>query len=128
MTDELRIDTSELRTLTADLGRASGAVTAGADAVLKRGAQNVKVGMVDAFKRSTHFRQVAPAVSYDRLPGIGSITYEIGPTIGGAGSLAGIAVDGGARGGGGTVDVDSVLTGEAPNVERELGKLLGGLL
>jgi len=128
MADGLNIDTSQLRELAADLGRIPGRVERDVEAVMKRGAQNIKEGMQAAFEGSPAFKGAARTVSYDRKGLFRSVGYEIGPTIGGAGSLAGIAVDGGANGGGGTVDVDSVLEAEGPNLERELGNILDGLL
>ncbi len=125
---DFTIDTSEVDRLAADLGSAAAGAIPQVEAVMKHGAQNVKTGMQAAFSKSRHFGRVAPTVSYDRKGFASSIGYEIGPTIGGSGSLAGLAVDGGANGGGGTVDVDQALTAEAPNIERELGKVLDGLL
>jgi hypothetical protein len=132
MADGFSIDTSQLRTLAADLGHISGKAEPLVEAVMKRGAQNVKTGMQDAFRKSPHFKGVARDVSYDRTGFLGSVGYEVGPEYGlgrgHQGGLAGIAVDGGANGGGGTVDIDHVLADETPNLERELGKIVGGLL
>lgn len=124
---DFSVDTHELDALAAELGRIPATVVPKVESVMNHGALNIKKGMQAAFGKSAHFGQVASAVSYDRK-GFTSIGYEIGPTIGGAGSLAGIAVDGGARGGGGTVSVDGALSDEAPNIEREIGKLMDGLL
>jgi hypothetical protein len=126
------VDVSELRTLAADLGKVSGKVTDDADRVLKRGAQNLKEGMQKRFDASDSFRRKRKGrplrVSYDRVAALGSLGYEIGPEIGGMGSLAHIAVDGGANGGGGKVDIDSLLPPEAAAIEKHLGKVLDGLL
>jgi hypothetical protein len=118
------IDTREVDKLAMDLAAAPARVIPEVEAVLKRGAQNIKRGMQQDFSRSRHFGQVAPTVSYDRRGFASSIGFEIGPTIGGSGSLAGVAVEGGARGGGGTVNVDAPLAGESLRVQRELGKVL----
>ncbi|GMA26197.1 hypothetical protein GCM10025864_39560 [Luteimicrobium album] len=128
MPDGISIDTSALRTLATDLGKIPGKAEPGLEVVMKRAAQNIKTDMQAEFRKSTHFRGVAGHVSYDRTGFLGSVGYEIGPEVGGAGSLAGIAVNGGANGGGGTVDIDHVLEREAPNIEREVGKILDRLL
>lgn len=124
----MEIDTSELRRLAVDLGKVPAAVIPEAEAVLKKGAQNLKTEMQAAFQESPHFKAVARAVSYDRVGGAREVGYEIGPTVGGAGSLAHIAVDGGANGGGASVDIDSLLPREAAAVEKYLGDILGDAL
>jgi hypothetical protein len=132
MADGLSIDTSELREFVADLGRIPGRAEKDVEAVMKRGAQQIKEGMQAAFQGSPHFKSVARDVTYDRRGFLGSVGYEIGPEVGRgpghAGGLGGIAVDGGANGGGGTVDVDHVLADEGPNLERELGRIMDDLL
>jgi hypothetical protein len=123
------IDTSELRRLAADLGRIPAKVVPDVEAVLKRGAQELKKTMQAEFEGSPHFKRVGAAVSYERRGFAREIAYEVGPEMGrGAGSLAGIAVDGGANGGGGSVKVDQLLEPEAVQVEKFLGKVLGDLL
>ena len=123
------VDLSDVTKLALDLSTASARAIPQVEAVMKRGAQNVKTEMQDRFRGSPHFKGVAPGVSYDRLGFAGRIGFEIGPEIGrSGGSLGSIAVEGGANGGGGSVQVDDLGTMEAPNLERELGKVLGGLL
>lgn len=123
------IDTSELRKLSADLGRIPAKVVAPAEAVLKKAAQNLKEGMTAEFAKSQHFRRVGEAVSYERRGFAREIAYEIGPEMGrGAGSLAGIAVEGGANGGGGSVKIDGLLEPEAAQIEKHMLNVLGDLL
>jgi len=123
------IDTSELRKLSTDLGRIPARVVPEAEAVLKKGAQNLKESMAAEFEGSPHFKRVGAAVSYERRGFASEIAYEIGPEIGrGAGSLGGIAVEGGANGGGGSVKVDHLLEPEAVSIEKYLGDALEGLL
>ncbi len=126
----LSIDTSELNRAALDLGRIGAKGVDVIEPVMKRGAQNIKTGMAAIFSSSQHFKRVAPAVSYERVGMFsGSLSYEIGPEIGrGSGSLAGIAVEGGANGGGGTVDVLPALAGEVRSLEKYLGEALGKLL
>jgi hypothetical protein len=121
----LEIDTSELNQLAVDLGRVPARAIPDVEATLKKGAQNLKESMAAAFEGSQHFRRVGAAVSYERLGFAREIAYEIGPEIGrGAGSLGGIAVDGGANGGGGSVSIDGLLEPEAGALEKYIGQAL----
>ncbi|RGT66351.1 hypothetical protein DWX12_09210 [Bifidobacterium pseudocatenulatum] len=69
-------------------------------ASVKKGAQNVKNSIRDDLNGSGNaaFRRIP--ISYTLQESAGRITAEIGPTKGGAGSLANIAFFGTARGGG----------------------------
>lgn len=126
----LSIDTSELNRLALDLGRIGAKGVDAIEPVMKRGAQNIKGNMAEAFAASVHFKRIAPTVSYERTGLLSStLGYEIGPEVGrGAGSLAGIAVNGGANGGGGSVDVQPALDAEIPNLEKYIGDAMGRLL
>lgn len=126
------IDTSELRKLSADLGRIPARAVPEVESVLKKGADNLKKTMAAEFKGSPHFKGVARDVTYERKGFAREIAYEIGPETGlgkgHGGALGSIAVDGGANGGGGSVNVDHLLEPEAMAVEKYLGKVLEGLL
>lgn len=123
------IDTSELRKLQGDLGRIPAKAVPQSEAVLKKAAQNLKEGMAAEFEGSPHFKRVGAAVSYERRGFAKEIAYEIGPEIGrGAGSLGGIAVEGGANGGGGSVNVDGLLEPEATQIEKHMLDVLGDLI
>lgn len=69
-------------------------------AAVKKGAQNVKNSIRDDLKGSGNraFRRIP--ISYTLQESAGRITAEIGPSKGGAGSLANIAFFGTAKGGG----------------------------
>ena len=123
----LEADFSDVLRAAAEIGAKGATVVNVLEPVMERSALNLKKGMAAEFAGSRHFRRVAGAVSYDR---IGYFTktlgYEVGPEVGrGAGSLGGIAVEGGANGGGGTVDVDQVLAREAPLIEANIMAALG---
>ena len=123
----LSADFSDVLKAAAEVGAKGATVVNVLEPVMERAAMNVKKGMAAEFAKSRHFRRIAGAVSYDR---IGYFTkmlgYEVGPEVGrGAGSLGGIAVEGGANGGGGTVDVDQVLAREAPMIEANIMAALG---
>lgn len=125
----LTVDVSQLMRAGAELGAKGAAAVVAVEPVMLRGAQNIKTELRAIFEGSAHFHQVGRAVSYDRV-GLftGSLGYEIGPTIGGGGSLAGIAVEGGANGGGGTVDVQPALDHEAPRLAAQIADALTRLL
>lgn len=123
------VDTSEARALASDLGRIPARAIPEVDSVLKKGANVLKKGMAAAFADSPHFKRVAAAVSYERKGFGREIAYEVGPEVGrGAGSLGGIAVEGGANGGGGSVKIDDLLEPEAAVIERHIGDIIEGLL
>lgn len=124
------VDLSELHRLEQDLGDVPGKAVDDVDAVLERGAQNIKDDLTDSARRSRHFNRIAPTISYDRRAFVGGISYEIGPDRlrGGAAKLANIAYFGGAHGGGGTLDLDGPLEREEPKTLRELGREMSGWL
>lgn len=124
---DFSIDTSELRTLAADLTDAPREVQRQVPAVVKRGAVNIKNDMRDALADSTYFKGAAPAVTFDELEG--GMAAEIGPTKGKPGGIAVIGYFGGSYGGGGTVeDPQKALDREAPKFIDALGDLFDGIL
>lgn len=124
------VDLSELHSFERDLGHVAGKALPAVEAILKRGAQNIKDDMADSARRSRYFRRIAETITYDRAASIGALTYEIGPDRdrGPAAKLANIAYFGGAHGGGGTLDLDGPLEREEPKTLRELGREMGGWL
>lgn len=114
----------ELRAFAADLGKIASKALPDVDAVLKKGAQNIKDDLVSEARGSTHFKGMAGSISYDSMYGIGHAKYEIGPDKGRhGGALGNIAYFGTSRGGG-TLDLEGPLARESPNLERELDKLV----
>ena len=101
--------------------------------VVAKSALNTKKLMQADARRSKHFKQLAPAISYDlkvhSFGGDGVIEAEIGPTPGGSGSLAGIAYFGTSKPGGGTVrNPEDAMLEEAPNFYEYAFKATEGLL
>jgi len=101
--------------------------------VVAKSALNTKKLMQADARRSRHFKQLAPTVSYDlkvhSFGGDGVIEAEIGPTPGGSGSLAGIAYFGTSKPGGGTVrNPEDAMLEEAPNFYEYAFKATEGLL
>ena len=88
--------------------------------VVAKSAVNTKKIMQADVRKSRHFKQMAPTISYDlkvhEFSGDGVIEAEIGPAGGGAASLAGIAYFGTSKPGGGTVrNPEDAMLEEAPN-------------
>lgn len=129
MADELSIDVSDVLKAAAEIGAKGAAAVDAIEPVMERGAFNIKREMNAIFRQHPWFRRIGPDVSYDRIGYLtGTLGYEIGPTPDGdAGSLAGIAVEGGANGGGGTVDIQPALDHEAARLENEILIALGVL-
>lgn len=101
--------------------------------VVAKSALNTKKIMQSDAKKSRHFKQLAPTISYDlkvhSFGGDGVIEAEIGPTPGGPGSLAGIAYYGTSKPGGGTVrNPEDAMLEEAPNFYEYAFKATEGLL
>lgn len=117
------IDSSELRVLEQNLGRASSDVLQQADEVLKKGAQNVKEELAADASTSPHFKTLAGAMSYDSDYRPGQAAYEVGPDKSRrGGSLGNIYYFGTSRGGG-TGDIDKPLRTEGPRLEQNLADL-----
>lgn len=114
----------ELRAFAADLGKIASKALPDTDAVLKKGAQNIKDDLVADARGSKHFKGMAGSISYDSMYGIGHAKYEIGPDKSLRGGALGNIYYFGTSRGGGTGDLDGPLAREAPNLERELNKLV----
>lgn len=101
--------------------------------VVAKSALNTKNIMRKDAQGSAHFKQLAPTISYDlkvhEFGGDGVVEAEIGPSGGGAASLAGIAYFGTSRPGGGTVrNPEDAMLEEAPNFYEFAFRATEGLL
>src|SRR5665647_189118 len=128
--DSISVDTHEVRTLAAEVGKVAASALPEIGKIMKHGANNIKSEMVTDAQGSRWFK-FAKAISYDE---IGPLAYEIGPDrarggkAGQAAHLANIAYFGGANGGGGTLDLDAPLAHEEPRMMKALDTYLAGLL
>lgn len=120
-------DIEGLRELTADLGKIASRALPEADAIVKRGVQQIKDDMVAGAEGSRAFRSIARSISYDRAYSAGQVGYEVGPDKDRGGQLGVIAYFGGANGGGGTLDIDGPLRAEEPRLLQAIDDWLGGL-
>lgn len=131
----MSVDTSELDALQADLLRVEGRLVPKIKPIVAKAAQSVKNAMRSDARASRHFKQIAPTVNYDlnvfQFAGDASIEAEIGydKHVSSVAALAGIAIFGTSKPGGGTVrdPVDALLE-EAPNFLEYIGQACDGLL
>lgn len=126
-------DTSDLDGLARDLRKIPAEMVPKMRGVVAKSAVSTKNAMRKDARRSRHFKQLAPTISFDlkvhQFGGDGVIEAEIGPSGGGAASLAGIAYFGTSRPGGGTVrNPEDAMLEEAPNFYEWAFKATEGLL
>lgn len=126
-------DTSDLDALARDLTKIPALMVPKMRGVVAKSALNTKNLMRADANKSRHFKQLARTISYDlkvhEFAGDGVIEAEIGPSGGGAASLAGIAYFGTSKPGGGTVrNPEDAMLEEAPNFYEFAFKLTEGLL
>lgn len=122
-------DTSDLDALARDFGRIPAAMIPKMRGVVAKSALNTKNIMRKDARKSRHFKQIAPTISYDLKVSGDVIEAEIGPSGGGSASLAGIAYFGTSKPGGGTVrNPEDAMLEEAPNFYEFAFKATEGLL
>lgn len=132
----MTIDSSGFEELAADMQAAPDDLMPEVGKVVSKGALNIKKHIQKDFRGSRHFGSGKPGaivanVRYNRKVHVSSAEAEIAPFVDqeGFGSLVGIALHGGSRGGGGTVaDPLNALLAEAPGFERALLDLAGTVL
>ena len=114
---------AELRALATNLGKVAGSAVNDVDAVLKKGAQNVKSEMQSDVSRSKHFKAMAGSISYDSHYLPGRARYVVGPDKSRrGGSLGNIYYFGTSRGGG-SGDIEKPLRSEEPRLMNALDQL-----
>ena len=129
----MSVDSSDLDALARDLTKIHAMMVPKMRGVVAKSALNTKNIMRKDAQRSRHFKQIAPTISYDlkvhSFGGDGVIEAEVGPSGGGAASLAGIAYFGTSKPGGGTVrNPEDAMLEEAPNFYEYAFKATEGLL
>lgn len=124
------VDASELKRLGQEFIEAAQKIIPEARKVVDKGSLNIKKQIQADFRASKHFRGVRD-VRY-RVKSTGdTIEGSIAPHLDqeGFGSLVGIAIHGGSKGGGGTVaDPLLALEAEAPKFEEALLNVAGLVL
>jgi len=126
-------DASELGELASAFRAIPAAMVPKVRGVVTKSALNTKKLMQADARKSRHFKQLARTINYDlkvqEFAGDGVIEAEIGPSGGGAASLAGIAYFGTSKPGGGTVrNPEDAMLEEAPNFYEYAFKATEGLL
>lgn len=122
------LDTSETQKLVDALDKFDSDIRSKAEAVLVKGAVQIKKNLQDDARGSKYFKQFAKKISYETTRRKNTTEVEIGPkndkVIGkGGGPGAAIAYFGGANGGGGTLDFDEPVEREFDTIDKYLGKL-----
>lgn len=117
MADSFSIDTSQVRSLTADLGKVAGRTVPAVRAVLEKAALNVKNDLKAQANASgiAEAKALARFIDYDMR----GLSAEIGPRTGGPGSFA-FLYFGNSKNGPALPDPGDALEREAPNLERFL--------
>jgi hypothetical protein len=93
------------------------------DAVLKKGAQNIKNEMQADASGSAHFKGMAGSITYDSHYLPGKVRYEIGPDKYKRGGALGNIYYFGTSRGGGSGDIDKPLRSEEPRTVSALEAL-----
>ena len=123
------IDMGELRAFALALEDSGRATEAEVEAVVERGALNIKNQLQEEMRGSGSFGAVARAISYDvsgsSAFGGGAVEAEIGPERGSPGSLANIAYFGTYKGGGTVPDPQGAVDAEEPKFIKALSDLIG---
>jgi len=127
------VDASELDGLARSFRKIPADMVPKIKGVVEKSALNTKNVMRKDARGSKHFKQLARTISYDvRVHGFGGdgvIEGEVGPSGGGAASLAGIAYFGTSKPGGGTLrNPEDAMLEEAANFYEFAFKATEGLL
>jgi len=123
----IEVDLSELNTFATNLGKVASKALPEVDAVLEKGALNIKNELVAGARSSRHFKGMAGSISYDTQYGIGSVGYSIGPDKSRKGGALGNIFYFGTSRGGGTGDLDGPLRNEEPRTYKHLQDLVDNL-
>ena len=107
---------AELRQFAISIGRVVDGAYKDVDAVISRGALNMKTEMMADASGSAHFKGMAGSITYEHENTGSLIRRVVGPDKGRrGGALGNIAYFGTSRGGG-TLDIEKPLNSEEPRV------------
>ena len=108
--------TAELRQFAISIGRVVDGAYDDVDAVVSKGALNMKNEMIADASKSQHFKGMAGSITFEHENTSSLIRRVVGPDKGRrGGALGNIAYFGTSRGGG-TLDIDKPLNSEEPRV------------
>ncbi|MGZ1491486.1 hypothetical protein [Brevibacterium sediminis] len=124
------LDTSATQNLVDALDKFDSDVRSKAEAVLAKGAVQIKKNLQEDARGSRYFKQFAKKISYETTKRKNTTEVEIGPENDkptgknpGGGPGAAIAYFGGANGGGGTLDLDEPVEREFDSIDEYMKKL-----
>lgn len=125
----IEFDASELTRLAVHLDRAALVTGAGIFAVGKKGAQNIKDGMVADAQGIRHAPRFPASIGYDVAPGgLRSVVFRIGPDkdlpVGALGNILYFGTSNNAP----VRDIGKALNDEQPRIEAALLALAAGAL
>lgn len=109
-----------------ELGKIASKALLDVDAVLEKGALNIKEDLIAGVKSSAHFKGMAGSISYDSEYGVGVARYAIGPDKSRRGGALGNIYYFGTSRGGGSGDLEGPLMREAPKTYEHINKLVDG--
>lgn len=122
---------AELRQFAFALGRVADGAYDDVDAVIAKGAVNIKKEMIADVSSSRHFKGMAGSITYDQHNSRGVIRREIGPDKGRRGGALGNIYYFGTSRGGGSGDIEKPINSEEPRllsaVEALISKWAGQL-
>jgi hypothetical protein len=113
----------ELQQLSQNLGKIAGYALKDVDAVIEKGALNVKNEMQADVSRSPHFKGMAGSISYESAYRLGAVRYEVGPDKARRGGALGNIYYFGTSRGGGSGDIEKPLRSEEPRLQSALKDL-----
>lgn len=119
---------AELRKLSANMGKIAGSALKDVDAVIQKGALNIKDEMRADVHGSLHFSSkkksgLEQSITYDSHYLPGRVRYEIGPDKSKRGGALGNIYYFGTSRGGGSGDIDKPLRSESPRTQSALTDL-----
>jgi hypothetical protein len=119
---------AELRKLAEDLGKIAGSAVKDVDAVVQKGALNIKNEMRADVKTSRHFSSkkksgLEQSITYESHYLPGKVRYDIGPDKAIRGGALGNIYYFGTSRGGGTGDIEKPLRSEEPKFQNALREL-----
>lgn len=127
MADSVSVDTSQVEALAKDMAKQAAKGIIGVRAVVAKGALNIKNDLRNQANASgiAEARALGRFINYDTKMRPGSVTAEIGPVAGHAGSFA-FLYFGNSKNGPVLPDPGDALMREVPNLEKYILAVLNG--
>ena len=114
----------EIRQFAIAVGRIADGAYEDVDAVITKGAVNVKKEMIADVSKSRHFHGMAGSITYEHHNTRGVIRREIGPDKGRRGGALGNIYYFGTSRGGGSGDIEKPLNSEEPRLLSAMNALV----